>query len=59
MVNLGAGTTNSNLLNTYGEIVARPLERSAGPAGSNERTGETFLGCVLGDHVRPRSERAS
>ncbi len=51
-VNLGAGTTNSNLLNTYGEIVARPLERSAGPAGSNERTGETFLGCVLGDHVK-------
>ncbi len=40
-VNLGAGTTNSNLLNTYGEIV---IDR--------QRTGETFLGCILGDHVK-------
>lgn len=40
-VNLGAGTTNSNLLNTYGEII---IDR--------ERTGETFLGCILGDHVK-------
>jgi UDP-N-acetylglucosamine diphosphorylase / glucose-1-phosphate thymidylyltransferase / UDP-N-acetylgalactosamine diphosphorylase / glucosamine-1-phosphate N-acetyltransferase / galactosamine-1-phosphate N-acetyltransferase len=46
-VNLGAGTTNSNLLNTYGEVVAKQS-----PRGSNERTGETFLGCVLGDHVK-------
>jgi UDP-N-acetylglucosamine diphosphorylase / glucose-1-phosphate thymidylyltransferase / UDP-N-acetylgalactosamine diphosphorylase / glucosamine-1-phosphate N-acetyltransferase / galactosamine-1-phosphate N-acetyltransferase len=46
-VNLGAGTTNSNLLNTYAEVVCR-----ATPASSNERTGETFLGCVLGDHVK-------
>lgn len=51
-VNLGAGTTNSNLLNTYGEVIARALETPAGPAGSNERTGETFLGCMLGDHVK-------
>lgn len=51
-VNLGANTTNSNLLNTYGEIVSRPLRAARGPAGSNERTGETFLGCVLGDHVK-------
>jgi hypothetical protein len=49
-VNLGAGTTNSNLLNTYGEVIARPLV--GGKAGSNERTGETFLGCVLGEHVK-------
>lgn len=46
-VNLGAGTTNSNLLNTYGEIVAR-----ATPDGRNERTGEQFLGAVIGDHVK-------
>ncbi len=46
-VNLGAGTTNSNLLNTYGEVVAR-----ATPTGSNERTGETFLGAIIGDHVK-------
>jgi UDP-N-acetylglucosamine diphosphorylase / glucose-1-phosphate thymidylyltransferase / UDP-N-acetylgalactosamine diphosphorylase / glucosamine-1-phosphate N-acetyltransferase / galactosamine-1-phosphate N-acetyltransferase len=50
-VNLGAGTTNSNLLNTYGEIIARPLG-SRGEILSNERTGEQFLGCVLGDHVK-------
>lgn len=46
-VNLGAGTTNSNLLNTYGEVVAR-----AGAGEPNERTGLTFLGCVLGDHTK-------
>ncbi len=46
-VNLGAGTMNSNLLNTYSEIIAR-----AAPEGKNERTGETFLGCVLGDHTK-------
>jgi len=46
-VNLGAGTTNSNLLNTYGEVVA-----VAAPGARMERTGETFLGCVLGDHVK-------
>lgn len=40
-VNLGAGTTNSNLLNTYGPVVV-----------DRQRTGETFMGCVLGDHVR-------
>lgn len=46
-VNLGAGTTNSNLLNTYGEVVARAL-----PGGQNERTGEQFLGAIIGDHVK-------
>lgn len=50
-VNLGAGTTNSNLLNTYGEIVAKPLNTDGTP-GSNDRTGQQFLGCVLGDHVK-------
>ena len=46
-VNLGAGTTNSNLLNTYGQIVAQPT-----PGGSYERTGQTFLGTIIGDHVK-------
>jgi len=45
--NLGAGTTNSNLLNTYGDVIAK-----ATPSGSNERTGEQFLGCIVGDHVK-------
>ncbi len=45
--NFGAGTTNSNLLNTYGEVLAK-----ATPQGSNERTGQQFLGCIVGDHVK-------
>lgn len=45
--NLGANTTNSNLLNTYGEVIAKPT-----PSGSNERTGEQFLGCIIGDHCK-------
>lgn len=45
--NLGAGTTNSNLLNTYGDVVCR-----ATPRGMLERTGEQFLGAVIGDHVK-------
>jgi UDP-N-acetylglucosamine diphosphorylase / glucose-1-phosphate thymidylyltransferase / UDP-N-acetylgalactosamine diphosphorylase / glucosamine-1-phosphate N-acetyltransferase / galactosamine-1-phosphate N-acetyltransferase len=45
--NFGAGTTNSNLLNTYGEVISR-----ATPNGSNERTGQQFLGCIVGDHVK-------
>jgi len=46
-VNLGAGTTGSNLLNTYSEISAVPA-----PGASRERTGLDFFGCVLGDHVK-------
>lgn len=45
--NLGAGTTNSNLLNTYGEVVCK-----ATPTSEGERTGQQFLGCVVGDHVK-------
>jgi len=44
-VNLGAGTTNSNLLNTYGEVTA-----TAG--GHRHRTGLTFLGTIAGDHTK-------
>jgi UDP-N-acetylglucosamine diphosphorylase/glucosamine-1-phosphate N-acetyltransferase len=46
-VNLGAGTTNSNLLNTYGEVIC-----IAAPGMSNERTGQQFLGAIVGDHVK-------
>jgi UDP-N-acetylglucosamine diphosphorylase/glucosamine-1-phosphate N-acetyltransferase len=45
--NLGAGTTNSNLLNTYGEISMR-----IDPDGPMHRTGLTFLGAIIGDHVK-------
>lgn len=45
--NLGAGTTNSNLLNTYGEVPVRSQ-----PGGPMERTGETFMGCIIGDHAK-------
>jgi UDP-N-acetylglucosamine diphosphorylase/glucosamine-1-phosphate N-acetyltransferase len=46
-VNLGAGTTNSNLLNTYGEVTMR-VEAD----GSRHRTGLNFLGAIIGDHVK-------
>ena len=45
--NLGAGTTNSNLLNTYSEVTSQ-----ATPDSRKERTGETFLGAMIGDHVK-------
>lgn len=46
-VNLGAGTTNSNLLNTYAEVIARVT-----PDATNEYTGQQFLGATIGDHVK-------
>ncbi|GJM18799.1 MAG: hypothetical protein DHS20C14_10120 [Phycisphaeraceae bacterium] len=46
-VNLGADTTNSNLLNTYTTIKLKPT-----PDASYEDTGLTFLGAVLGDHTK-------
>jgi len=45
--NLGAGTITSNLLNTYGEIVAQ-----AAPDARRQKTGLTFLGSIIGDHVK-------
>ncbi len=45
--NFGAGTTNSNLLNTYGEVVMRTE-----PDGPRMRTGLQFLGAIVGDHVK-------
>ena len=44
-VNLGAGTTNSNLKNTYG-----PVRLTLG--GRRFETGLTFLGAMIGDHVK-------
>lgn len=46
-VNIGAGTDNSNLLNTYGEVIVR-LE----PDGGLMRTGRQFWGSILADHVK-------
>ncbi|MFA4905862.1 MAG: putative sugar nucleotidyl transferase [Candidatus Margulisiibacteriota bacterium] len=44
-VNLGAGTTNSNLKNNYGgvkvQVEGKPVD-----------SGETFLGCFIGDHTK-------
>lgn len=45
--NLGAGTTGSNLLNTYGEISMR-----LAPDAPRERTGRQFLGAIIGDHAK-------
>jgi hypothetical protein len=44
-VNLGAGTTTSNLKNTYGQV---RLE----VAGARLETGRTFLGTLFGDHAK-------
>jgi UDP-N-acetylglucosamine diphosphorylase/glucosamine-1-phosphate N-acetyltransferase len=43
--NLGAGTTTSNLKNTYGPV------RLELPAGRID-TGRTFLGSLIGDHAK-------
>ncbi|MEM8781370.1 MAG: putative sugar nucleotidyl transferase [Planctomycetota bacterium] len=45
--NLGAGTTASNLKNTWGEVRVQ-LDAD----GADEATGRAFLGPVLGDFVR-------
>lgn len=44
-VNLGAGTTNSNLKNTYGKISMRYGEESI-------ETGMQFIGCIVGDYTK-------
>jgi UDP-N-acetylglucosamine diphosphorylase/glucosamine-1-phosphate N-acetyltransferase len=45
-VNFGAGTTNSNLLNTYGDIIVTDFE------SKRHRTNRNFVGCFVGDHVK-------
>ncbi len=44
-VNLGAGTSNSDLKNTYGEVRIRHR-------GRRVETGMQFLGCVIGDYSK-------
>lgn len=44
-VNLGAGTTNSDLKNTFGKVRV-PLN------GVTIDSGEVFLGAIIGDHVK-------
>jgi UDP-N-acetylglucosamine diphosphorylase/glucosamine-1-phosphate N-acetyltransferase len=44
-VNLGAGTTTSNLKNTYGEV-------SLVIGGERLATGRQFLGSLVGDHAK-------
>lgn len=46
-VNVGAGTDNSNLLNTYGEVAMR-LEAD----GMLERSGLQYVGAFIGDHAK-------
>jgi UDP-N-acetylglucosamine diphosphorylase / glucose-1-phosphate thymidylyltransferase / UDP-N-acetylgalactosamine diphosphorylase / glucosamine-1-phosphate N-acetyltransferase / galactosamine-1-phosphate N-acetyltransferase len=43
--NLGAGTTTSNMKNTYG-LVKVPVN------GRDEPTGRQFMGAVIGDHAK-------
>lgn len=50
-VNLGAATTNSNLLNTYSEVIAT-MPAGYVSAGERQRTALQFLGAILGDHVK-------
>jgi UDP-N-acetylglucosamine diphosphorylase/glucosamine-1-phosphate N-acetyltransferase len=45
--NLGAGTITSNLLNTYSEIVSQ-----SSPEAKRQKTGLTFFGAIVGDHVK-------
>ncbi|MCL2004567.1 MAG: hypothetical protein FWG73_00220 [Planctomycetaceae bacterium] len=44
-VNLGAGTSNSDLKNTYGEVVMDY-------AGTKVKTGMQFVGCFVGDYSK-------
>lgn len=46
-VNIGAGSDNSNLLNTYGEVSVRLSADTP-----RERTGRQFMGAIVGDHVK-------
>ena len=45
-VNFGAGTSNSNLLNTYGEVIVTNLD------GKRYKTERQYVGCFIGDHVK-------
>ena len=45
--NLGAGTMNSNLLNTYGDVMVKTEVN-----GPRRRSGRVFCGAFVGDHVK-------
>lgn len=53
-VNLGAGTSNSDLKNTYGEVRLEFPHRADAAGGGFRRvdTGMQFLGCVIGDYAK-------
>ena len=44
-VNLGAGTCNSDLKNTYGEVTMEYANKKV-------KTGMQFVGCVIGDYAK-------
>ncbi|MDR3199118.1 MAG: hypothetical protein LBU34_14720 [Planctomycetaceae bacterium] len=44
-VNLGAGTSNSDLKNTYGEVVMEYASKKV-------KTGMQFVGCFIGDYAK-------
>lgn len=44
-INLGAGTCNSDLKNTYGEVVPES-------SGKKIKSGMQFLGCIVGDYSK-------
>ena len=44
-VNMGAGTSNSDLKNTYGEVTIQHR-------GAKVSTGMQFLGCIIGDYSK-------
>lgn len=46
-VNLGADTNNSDLKNTYKAVTMYNY-----PAGTSISTGQTFVGCLVGDHAK-------
>lgn len=45
-VNFGADTTNSNLLNTYSDVIVTDL------MGKRHKTDRKFIGCFVGDYVK-------
>ena len=51
-INLGAGTSNSDLKNTYGII-------NMTYGDDKQSTGSQFVGCVMGDYSKRRSTPAS
>jgi hypothetical protein len=45
-VNFGAGTSNSNLLNTYGNVIVTDID------GKRHKTDRQYVGCFVGDYVK-------